>query len=879
MRQHVFVLGLLALGIVALLTFLLLDFSGQPEDLNGQTPKPGLGVIESGDAALEFLASKKEEARTEVREVVPADLVGNLAASEPAAADRPRFELVGRIVDEEGRPLQGERVQLVIFQGGSLDEGVERLEPLGNERVTHRFNGIEVSSGEDGGFELTGALPSKESTMLKIGGDRFHNSATFYLGGSLQQSLPALKVGRRDLGEIRLARTGAIYGRVLNEAGAPVAGTQVWTGPGDGTTFERATVTGDDGRYVLPHARIGTYWVNTVFEGYLTQSAEDIEVQAGRDTGPVDFVLQDSPKIQGRVVDGDGRGIEDARLVGWPVKSGAGRAASAYSDPDGRFTMYLPNEAPYTLEAAHPDFLSWGDDSDRTRSYPPGTEDLLLTMERAVKVRFLVVDDATGEAIDQFGFHVHKGEGSGGSSNGVTERRRPRVTEKPGGEHRAAVRALEDLVMIYADDYLFFVGDVDPTEESVAAGTPEQIVRLKRGATLTGRFIAQGSAVESAEVAFVKGRRSGDEFWPDQNTRQRTTTGEDGRFELRGLQESFWNRLTLSPAAGAASILPDLKVVEGKVLDLGDIEAVVGGSVVGRLVAPSGIDVGGITVYLGPTRDELTQTTDSAGGFRFGAVTPGKWNLTADGKPGVLSAGGLGVCTVESGETASVEIDLTRQAMVPVELTIDLGGLPTEGVEARFLDPNTNRTNRFNSDLALGPADADGVATGFVRAVGSAGLLVFVPGLGQIDHPSARIQLDYGSAIQQTVRFELTAVRITLPESEDLPERGNLEVRLNPAGGSQSDGLDTVQVIRLPIVDGMIAVSSAGFYVHEGNEHVVRGLRTGSYRLKISCIEKGAEMVVIDLGGGRTRFQPKSSFEFERNVALQAGEELRIDLR
>ena len=560
------------------------------------------------------------------------------------------------------------------------------------------------------------------------------------------------------------------------------------------------------------------------------------------------------------------------------MKSGGGRAASAYSEQDGRFTVFLPNDAPYSLQATHADFLQWGDDGDKSNPFPQGTRDLLITMERAVKVRVLVVDDETDEPIERYGFRIYEGEGSKGTSNGFTQRQRPRSKDRPGGEHKTAARARQDLMLIYAPGYLFYTGDVDPAEESIAAGTPTQTVRLRRGSSLVGRLLRGSDPIAGADVEFVAGNKYRDSFSPDEDTLLRTTTDKDGRFSIGGLKRHSLNRLTLTPSAGSATVLRDVKLRNNKETDLGDIQAVVGGTITGQLVAPSGIDVSGVKVYLGPWRDRVTQMSDSSGRFRFENVPPGEQNVVTDEKPGLLASGGSATCAVVGGESVPVTIDLARQTMVHVTIALDLGGLPTEGIEVSFRRPEREKQNRFHRPLKLGFADEHGVAAGMVPSAGDVGVQLRIPGAGYTDHPSAMIHLEYGDPIEETVKFEFAAARITLPEGTSLPDRGTLQLVLQDGDSTRRLPGQRRDYLRLPIVDGKVVPEAPGFYELDGNEHVVRGLFAGPSLLTIYAVAKGAQEVKTELGAGSYSFGPKRDFEFKRTVNLTAGEETRIYL-
>ena len=167
------------------------------------------------------------------------------------------------------------------------------------------MRGFEQRTGSDGAFLFEVPVPSAERCSLYLAPDRFHGSFFLWFGGTDRGARPPLGEGVRDLGRIRLARTGAIMGRVTDGAGAPLDDVLMGIGPARGTTLGRFARSAADGSYLISHAPLGTYGVSTRLAGYVSQFREPLTVDADRNLGPVDFKLERALEISGRIV---GRG-------------------------------------------------------------------------------------------------------------------------------------------------------------------------------------------------------------------------------------------------------------------------------------------------------------------------------------------------------------------------------------------------------------------------------------------------------------------------------------------------------------------------------------------------------------------------------------------
>ena len=125
--------------------------------------------------------------------------------------------LIGRVVESDGVPLPGVRVALLEVDSSYLFDGEE----IGADEP--RIELEETVTDRDGRFRLGGARSAAFHGLgVDLGGPR----ATIRV---LDHALPHGE--RTDVGDVVLAPYGVVTGRVIDEAGAPIAGARVRLGP------------------------------------------------------------------------------------------------------------------------------------------------------------------------------------------------------------------------------------------------------------------------------------------------------------------------------------------------------------------------------------------------------------------------------------------------------------------------------------------------------------------------------------------------------------------------------------------------------------------------------------------------------------------------
>ena len=263
----------------------------------------------------------------------------------------PRAILSGRVLDENGDPVQGAQVRAVDV---SPDSGPQVIPPVPN-----------LGSDDRGEFRIVGA-PGKFYLQADVGrqtsdrqevradgssvgdyGTTFYPSATARNRASVVEAIAGKEVGGLDIRLQRQRTGGGIHGTVSGLPDRSMASVVMQFGEDPiKITGSRSTTTSPDGKFSLPGGQPGYYRFYAMAGAgtdFLVSRAVEVQFESG-DMPPVDLVLAPAMELTGTLgFEGDppGKPVEKYPVRLEPVGPGGGfgRGSSGETDRDGAFHL------------------------------------------------------------------------------------------------------------------------------------------------------------------------------------------------------------------------------------------------------------------------------------------------------------------------------------------------------------------------------------------------------------------------------------------------------------------------------------------------------------------------------------------------------------
>jgi len=538
-------------------------------------------------------------------------------------------EVRGVVRTRAGAPVAGARLVLVARTGAQHPRGAASLPLL--ERALG-----EGRSDEEGAFRLgVGARDPLAPLELRVVAEGFAATRSAAWAG----------VEAR----VELARTGAVAGRVVDDAGAPVAGASVEAraagvgAAGDAEPFRaRADA---EGRYRLEGLAEGPWRIGLGAAGHVGQS-ELVRVDAGA-LRRSDVALARGAIVRGRVTDGrTGEPIAGAR-VSFPLVE-----IEALADAEGRYVAAgLPAAGHAAGQALSASLSAPGYGAFQfpvAGLTPEGREqDFFLLPGRRVRGR---VVDAGGAPVP--GAHVVAGS-SYVDGAGILQEDWPAAVTDPAGRFELAdlrAEARHTLVVV-AERHATAVLDL-PIEELALGVLELGDVELERPGRIAGRVVdGAGRGVGGATVRLSGEPDRRDDLGPARETGagylRRSGIGAGGvlapadpqgrfaferfpagRYEVEARAGAGrWQRATLRLESGGSVEGVELRVERG--LPVAGVVADADGHPVWARVDVSTPAEGGYA-------SSLTAFTDAAGRFEAAGLPPGDCEVRAE----PLHAGG-----------------------------------------------------------------------------------------------------------------------------------------------------------------------------------------------------------------------------------------------
>lgn len=624
------------------------------------------------------------------------------------------FAARGRVLDENGEPVTGARVELSWQEALA---GVQDRIPVG----------MEVSKGgttdQEGRFKLAG-LPGGESDLSIL-------AAGFLPIENQKLVLPPAEPATEPT--FVLKRGAMLEGRVTTGDGSPVRGARIDAG----TTG--AALTDDEGFYDLTGVPPGEAEVE-LFHPHFSRQRKRQTLAAGLNR--LDFQLPAGQEVRGQVLDEERRPVPGARVV---LRLGSRmedyREHRARSAPDGSFRLQPVADGRYLLGA-----MAEGYSEGKARRpvvvAGESVEGLEVILPRGAD---LVGRVAGLDAEDLWRLQV-QATGEDGRSHpaklDTDGRYELRALPLGGWQLKASLGNGERQAQARAE--LRHGGEV-----------VERDLKFEEGLRLSGRILFQDEPLPAARVALRADRLA---------VERAVLTDHQGRFEIKDLQpDTYWLGISHSR---------QLVVYNGKLALAADRDLVLdlkGVNVHGTIVdTATDRPIPGAIVSLehqpGPETSEflIAASTDDAGAFLLPRVPPGRYRLRGRAEGYVAREEGVEVPAQD--ELSGLRLALTPTAGLEVVARLASGRIPSI---VHFRAVSTTDAAVINGSQVPDPEGRVRLPT---PAKGSWLLLVGAPGSGAVEvpaqtpgppvsvvlPPSARLSVQVPELATADVRAEVT---------------------------------------------------------------------------------------------------------------------------
>ena len=500
-----------------------------------------------------------------------ADAIRFLAASDyqPVIQLEPGAAVTGRVVDADGRPIEG---AAVLARGQGADGAGQEISQDSLARAAVATDELPAGAASwQGGTTATGL--------------------TFIPRGELGVVIGPLPYPPPP---------GAGTLRVAAPLAAAAAGLPPL--PIDPAVAPRLT-TGADGSFRITGMPPGRYQVWAHKDGHAGGSTAPFQVELGRDIADLEIALGAGLTLEGQVVNDGGAAVAGATVAAQP--RGGGDPLATTTGADGRYRLGpLAGELRVTVTA-----VGHGG-AARELSAPRVTRAPLLRQEDFILARADAelegrVVDTTGTAVRGATARVDA-PGLTGVPPSVTDAAgRFRITGVPVGRHRVRVEH----------------PDYPPLEAELRTGVGNQVeLPLGGGLEVTVRDRSTGAALRAARVTASS---------PSASPRD-APTGADGRAELSGLAAGTWTLQASAPGYAAAALTVQVpagrRLGEITLRDL-RLDLTRAATLAGVVRDHNGERVAGAEVSVDGAAARAT--TDQQGRFRMSDAPGGAITLTA----------------------------------------------------------------------------------------------------------------------------------------------------------------------------------------------------------------------------------------------------------
>ena len=323
-------------------------------------------------------------------------------AIQGAPQGRRENRVQGRVVDEQGQPVEGAAV--------SAGPSNELIFELDSDLPFLAAGRSETTTDEEGEFTLD--VSHSGAMSFGVRADGF---APFR-----RKDVPVSPAGPTRLEDFQLTRGVLLSGFVVDENGSGVAGAELLelgprrSGPSFGFGMQKAVgTTAADGSFRLTQLAAGPYRILVKSEEHPDQQFVGLADEPGQEYGGLTWPLKPGSEISGRVLGIPASEAGQLQVQATPAEEGFGafeRRRLGDVDANGTFTVLgLTQDTPYDLvvtrQSEHGFPLLRGSRSEVTRAQS-GDRGVSLQYQPEGAVGFQVMDAVTRQPIERFTVHA-----------------------------------------------------------------------------------------------------------------------------------------------------------------------------------------------------------------------------------------------------------------------------------------------------------------------------------------------------------------------------------------------------------------------------------------------------------------------------------------
>lgn len=478
--------------------------------------------------------------------------------------------------------------------------------PVGHALV--EFKSSRSFGSRDGGTPVNGDGTFKVHAQPFSSGFMVADAEGFGRGKSEMITLNSEDV--KDV-TITLEAGATVHGKVLDPAGAPVAGAKVQNlddysmAAGGWSTYDDAGLSNEDGSFTIRDAPRKLQLMASM-DPHARSEQVNLTLQPAEIKSGVELKLRTGHEISGRVVLANGNPVIGAHLS---ASGNDGSHASGNAGPDGKFALKGLSEGVYSV------YASGNQQSKTIENVKTGTTNLEIVLDAedvaGLTVLGTAVDDISGEPVE------------GLELPGYTQMKK---LDKPGTFEWKGLRANTNYgIKLKGPAHAWQNFTVDTSNKTDRF---EQTFRLKRSGSITGRVLEKSSQKPIPNIPVINWGST--EFYERQREGpiNHTTTAEDGTFVLAPAPGGK-NTVTIRPNAPLAEVNKSIEVESEQTADMGDILIGQGATVRGRVTRGekdepvAGVQVR-INAWAEDNRVNKFTSTDEDGRYEFtglGAVS------------------------------------------------------------------------------------------------------------------------------------------------------------------------------------------------------------------------------------------------------------------